>query len=204
MSLSFHLTSSGWQPAGFLSFLVSSKTPGRPLFLFVGRNVRTSSWLLWVPFNYSSSNWAVFFDLTKGFCGRNRPISPPFFHRLVDFKTKRKFLFFFELGCWIVPPPPHWTTRPRTHPQPRVSISVFVGSHGRHKWTKQTSESTSPVSLWILGVRVNPNMNYIKPAVLQWEVNPDEIGSTGSTSPNPLLLFCCTGRGWGVGKLANK
>lgn len=201
MTLSRDLTSSGRQLMFFRSLLVSSKTPGRPLFLFVGRNVRTSSWLLWVLFNYSSSNWAVFFDSTVGFCDRNGPIFSPSSRR-VDFKAKRTFIF---CRTWVLDRFfPHWASRPRTHPQPRVPTSVFVGSHGRHKWTKQTSESTSPVSLRILGVRVKPDPRYIKPAVSQGRVNPDEIGSTGSTSPNPLLLFCCTGRGWGVGKLANK
>lgn len=101
MTLSRDLTSSGRQLAFFWSLLVSSKTPGRPLFLFVGRNVRTSSWLLWVLFNYSSSNWAVFFDSTIGFLWPKRADFVAIFPDVWTL-TQRGHFSFVELGCWTV------------------------------------------------------------------------------------------------------
>lgn len=129
----------------------------------------------------------------KNRTGRRRLYS----RRFGDFKTRRRFIFF---PCNLAA----GSFSPIERPGPGLIPSLvffFVGSHGRHKWTKQTSESTSPVSLWILGVRNKADIKYIEGAVWWWKVNPDEIGSA---SPNPLLLFCCTGREWGVGNLANK
>lgn len=79
--------------AVFWAFYCRVKHRGAPLFSFVGRNVRTSSWLLWVPFNYSSSNWAVLFDLTDGFCGRKGPRSPRFFTDLWTLKERGHLSF---------------------------------------------------------------------------------------------------------------
>lgn len=154
-----------------------------------GGIVRMSSWLLWVPFNYSSSNWAVFLWL-NGRGGFSFPVWPKvgdlasIFRRLVDFKTRRTPCIF-SVSTWLSgsgffshPPSPSSSieaSRPRTHPQPRVSISgIFcVGSHGRHKWAKQTSESTSPVSVRILGVRSDADVKHIEAAVWQWKLDPD-------------------------------
>lgn len=78
-----------------------------------------------MPFNYSSSNWAVSFDLTEGFLWLKRVCRRDiylFFTHLWTFGGIGQLSFCV---IWALEAFSHWTTRPRTHPQPRVSLSAF-------------------------------------------------------------------------------
>lgn len=80
--------------------------------------------------------------------------------RIVDVKGNYHSSFVLFCSTWLLDRFPRSRTRPRTHPWPRLSILGLyllffywvVGSHGRHKWAKQSFHSSSPVSVWILGV----------------------------------------------------
>lgn len=115
------------------------------------------------PADRSESGSVVPFTRSRGVRGRDvngrlRPLPAPSPEPRAPSPagrhTKTRLLFFyftlfFKRLRRVVGPSAPRATRPRSHPQPRV---LFVGSHGRHQRTKQSSESTSPVSLRVLGV----------------------------------------------------
>lgn len=132
-----------------------------PLVSPSGGIVRMSSWLLWVPFNYSSSNWAVFLWLNGrgGFLflyGRKWATSPAFFADLGTLKPGGRLVFSLsQLGCRVRffshPPFLHWSEQaPDSSPASRFHIGDFLCWKS---WETQVSEAN--LRVYLPGVRAD-------------------------------------------------